>query len=81
MSLPRAHPVHKVLKNYISARPPLQHYRTIARTIKTYFDAHLMTYILYPSELTQYHDLKVEFPGMVESKIYGAEHLLRLFGR
>ena len=44
-----------------------------------YFDAALPVTLLYAKERHQYYSVSKAHPGLPPSKIYGAEHLLRLF--
>lgn len=48
--------------------------------LKLYFDHALGTILLYRYERQQYTDITAKYPGKPVSEIYGAEHLLRLFG-
>ena len=48
--------------------------------IKLYFDRALGNLLLYRFERPQYMEIKQEKPDLRMSDIYGAEHLLRLFG-
>lgn len=51
----------------------------ILKGIRCYFDKALPVMLLYKKERQQYHDLVVD--NVSPSTIYGAEHLLRLFGK
>jgi mortality factor 4-like protein 1 len=48
--------------------------------IKVYFDRCLGNILLYRFERQQYVDIRRSNDGKEMSEIYGAEHLLRLFG-
>lgn len=48
--------------------------------LKVYFDKCLGNVLLYRFERSQYVEMKERFPDLAPSDIYGAEHLLRLFG-
>lgn len=48
--------------------------------LKSYFDKSLGNILLYRFERQQYTDLKRQNSELVPSDVYGAEHLLRLFG-
>lgn len=48
--------------------------------IKKYFDAALGSFLLYRFERIQYAEAMKSFPEKAMSELYGAEHLLRLFG-
>jgi hypothetical protein len=48
--------------------------------LRLYFDRALGTILLYRFERQQYADVRDRYPGIAMSQIYGAEHLLRLFG-
>jgi mortality factor 4-like protein 1 len=48
--------------------------------IKVYFDRCLGNILLYRFERQQYVDTRRSHDGKEMSEIYGAEHLLRLFG-
>lgn len=53
----------------------------VCRGIQLYFDRSLGNLLLYRFERQQYVDVKKESKDKEMSEIYGAEHLLRLFGR
>lgn len=48
--------------------------------LKVYFDQALGTILLYKFERPQYENILSENPDADMSDVYGAEHLLRLFG-
>lgn len=50
----------------------------ILKGIRCYFDKALPVMLLYKKERKQFHDIVQD--DVSPSKIYGAEHLLRLFG-
>jgi mortality factor 4-like protein 1 len=46
-----------------------------------YFTKSLGNSLLYKSEYKQFEELKSEYPDKSPADLYGAEHLLRLFGK
>ncbi len=52
----------------------------VAAGIRTYFEHALGTLLLYPQERAQYDELLEAQPDVEVATVYGAAHLLRLFG-
>jgi mortality factor 4-like protein 1 len=48
--------------------------------LKLYFNKALGSMLLYKFERQQYADIRKKYPKKEMSDIYGAEHLLRIFG-
>lgn len=57
-----------------------QNLEGIMEGIQAYFDRALGSILLYRMERKQYNDVKQKHPDTLLSEIYGAEHLVRLFG-
>jgi mortality factor 4-like protein 1 len=58
----------------------IQTVQEVMEGIKVYFDRALGTILLYRFERKQFDDIRAKYPNTAASDIYGAEHLLRLFG-
>ena len=90
MPLPRDPNVVKILHAYSVAekasrpkRPGSAEadiFEEVISGIKVYFDRCLGNILLYRFERQQYVDIRRSNDGKEMSEIYGAEHLLRLFG-
>lgn len=90
MPLPRTPNVVDVLQAYrvaeLQARPKrpgsaeADNFEEVISGIKVYFDRCLGNILLYRFERQQYIDIRRSHNGKEMSEIYGAEHLLRLFG-
>lgn len=53
----------------------------VVRGLRTYFNKALGTMLLYRQERHQYADIRKQHPDKDLVELYGAEHLLRLFGQ
>ena len=88
--LPRKPTVSEILKTYGAAERATRPKRAgtaeadifeeVISGIKQYFDRCLGNILLYRFERQQYVDIRRSSEGKDMSDIYGAEHLLRLFG-
>ena len=58
----------------------LQNVKGIMEGIQSYFDRALGSILLYRMERKQYNEIKKDNEDTLMSDIYGAEHLIRLFG-
>ncbi len=54
--------------------------KEVTQGLKVYFDKALGSILLYRFERLQYSELQHSHPDTEMSELYGAEHLLRLFG-
>mmetsp|Transcript_61460 Transcript_61460/g.84466 ORF Transcript_61460/g.84466 Transcript_61460/m.84466 type:complete len:407 (-) Transcript_61460:466-1686(-) len=85
VSLPRNPSVHDIIKQFLDFKAKRAstskqlHFSELLDGLKIYFDKALGYFLLYPAEHAQYDLITRKFPGEPASKIYGAEHLLRLF--
>ena len=82
IALPRKPTVASILDDYLSCKKKHDRVLTeVVEAIRLYFDRALGTVLLYRSERSQFektlHDAGSKVPM---SQLYGAEHLLRLFG-
>ena len=85
--LPRNPNVVQILQNYREATPKRREgsaesdiFDEVISGLKLYFDRTLGNLLLYRFERQQLLDIKKDYPDKEASEIYGAEHLLRLFG-
>ncbi|CAN6655274.1 chromatin modification-related protein Eaf3p [Trichomonascus vanleenenianus] len=86
VSLPRKPNVEEILRMYRDYVPPKREgsaeadiFDEVLSGLKLYFDRSLGNILLYRFERQQYKDIRAKNPGTPMSKIYGAEHLIRLF--
>ena len=86
--LPRNPSVMQILEKYRVSVPKKRDgsadsdiFDEVIAGLKLYFDRSLGTILLYRFERQQYMEARKEHPGKEPSEIYGAEHLLRLFGK
>jgi len=82
IALPKKPNVEEIIFDYKESRSKtlLKEKRTdVGEGLRNYFNKALGTILLYPSERKQYEDLMDQNPGILPAKLYGAEHLLRLF--
>lgn len=92
VTLPRKPTVSQIIKNYLEFKKSklkegepaddkeYKNLESIMDGIQSYFDRALGSILLYRMERKQYHDIKLKHPDTQLSDIYGAEHLIRLFG-
>jgi len=88
--LPKKPNVIEILKQYSAAEKAARPKRPgsaeadifeeVISGIQVYFDRCLGNILLYRFERQQYVDIRRQYDGKEMSEIYGAEHLLRLFG-
>lgn len=85
--LPRNPSVSQILQKYRESMPKKREgsadtdiFDEVIAGLKLYFDKSLGTILLYRFERQQYMEIRKEHPGKEASDLYGAEHLLRLFG-
>jgi hypothetical protein len=64
----------------MDAHAPTLREAEVVDGIQKYFDAALGSLLLYRFERIQYAEAIKSFAGKSMSEVYGAEHLLRLFG-
>mmetsp|Transcript_351 Transcript_351/g.514 ORF Transcript_351/g.514 Transcript_351/m.514 type:complete len:82 (+) Transcript_351:730-975(+) len=67
-----------LLNNSSEAQKTVQN---VCDGVREYFDLALENCLLYAFEKEQNDTLKEEHKGKLPSEVYGAEHLLRLFGK
>jgi mortality factor 4-like protein 1 len=93
--LPSLYPVNRVLDDYYNQESPRRNdpasidlLEEVVAGLKEYFNRSLGRILLYKYERGQYEDLlgRIDSPtddlaGRQLADIYGAEHLLRLFGK
>lgn len=71
---------YKKLKTNSDADADYQNVNEIMTGLRSYFDRCVGSILLYRMERLQYQTLKEQNPKVALSELYGAEHLLRLFG-
>jgi mortality factor 4-like protein 1 len=85
VTLPRKPTVAQLLHSFkkeilAKDRKEEQQLEEVVAGLKLYFNRALGAMLLYRFERQQYTDLRKKFPKKEMSDIYGAEHLLRIFG-
>jgi mortality factor 4-like protein 1 len=86
VTLPRKPTVAQLLHSFkkeilAKDRKEEQQLEEVVAGLKLYFNRALGAMLLYRFERQQYTDLRKKFPKKEMSDIYGAEHLLRIFGK
>lgn len=71
---------YKKSKTNSNADADYQNVNEIMTGLRSYFDRCVGSILLYRMERLQYQTLKEQNPKVPLSELYGAEHLLRLFG-
>lgn len=85
VALPRSPCVHDVVQLYLENKAKRSSAAGQLKIVELfeglvlYFDHALPVVLLYRTERRQYSDLVAKHPGVQPSKLYGCEHLLRLF--
>lgn len=83
--LPRIMSVENILNEYLDFKhsrlddEQRDKFRDLFEGLQLYFDKALPTVLLYRQEREQFDKMKERFEDFIPSKIYGGEHLLRLF--
>ncbi|KAJ3622610.1 hypothetical protein Zmor_004457 [Zophobas morio] len=83
--LPRTPNVAQILDEYLNSKAKLSDssdgvVAEVVEGLRTYFDQALGMLLLYRLERAEYTDQLNQQPDQPMSSVYGAEHLLRLFG-
>ncbi|KAF0719954.1 Aste57867_675 [Aphanomyces stellatus] len=86
IDLPRSLTVHAIISNYLKDEADkgtdLETMKPILEGLQSYFDKALPLLLLYRQERPQYDQITADTAATTPmSKVYGAEHLLRLFVR
>ncbi|CAG8776064.1 6308_t:CDS:2, partial [Gigaspora rosea] len=84
--LPRKPSVTDIINNYKSWKHEKNKdsdgiAEEVSKGVCFYFNKCLGTRLLYQSERNQYKEIRSKFENLENAQIYGAEHLLRLFGK
>ena len=85
VTLPRIPNVHDIIAEYLESKAKRttqasqEKLSELFEGLRIYFDAALPVMLLYRQERAQYDELLKQDPEMMPSKVYGVEHLLRLF--